>query len=235
MLSLNEFGLFFKHIKVLYVEDDEITLQNMKEILEKLTDHLHVATNGKEALKILENNEIDLIITDIEMPETNGIELIKTIRRDDLITPIVVQTAYSSTDYLYKCANLNIQAYLTKPINFINLKEVLYKILNYINEIKSLNIYLTDDLEYDRLNNELISKKNGNITLTKKEGRFISLLLNNKNRVVNFEEIGDNVWQDYEEVMTQNSLRTLVKNLRKKVGEDIIINLSGIGYKIVVN
>mgnify|MGYP000297770341 CR=1 FL=1 len=219
-------------MKILYIEDDELTLKNMIIILKKFSSEIYPCVDYHEAIKTYENNDIDLIITDIEMPSKSGIDIIKYVREKNDSTPIIVQTAYRSHDYLYECANLNIQAYLYKPITLKDLKEVFEKINNYVQIDDSIQI--DDDIDYKYSSKQLISKKNGIIELTKKELQLFELLLKNRNNVVNFEEIELEIWDVNLEVMTNNSLRTIIKTLRKKIGKEKIANLSGIGYKLII-
>lgn len=235
MLKINQLNQFFKNTKILYVEDDANTLENMKEILSRLTDYLYCANSFDSAVKILNEVKVNLIITDIEMPNKNGIELIKYIRKNDLLIPIIVQTAYKSNEYLYECANLNVQAYLYKPITYLNLKEVFVKISRYLNNVEIVNLPLNNDLEYSFSKNQIINKNGEELKITKKEMELFELLLKNKDRYVTFEEIENTVWDNESKIMTDASLRTLIESLRKKIGKDLIINLSGIGYKIVLN
>jgi DNA-binding response OmpR family regulator len=78
---------------------------------------------------------------------------------------------------------------------------------------------------------KLLSYKQQEIKLTKKEIVFLELLFKNLNRIVTYEEIEEYVWED--SIMTENSIRSLVKNLRKKLPVNLIENLSGMGYKLV--
>ncbi len=76
-----------------------------------------------------------------------------------------------------------------------------------------------------------IKYKDENIILNKKEMMFLEVLISNQTRVVNYEELQNKVWGD--DVMTDSALRSLVRNLRKKLPTDLIFNLSGVGYRLV--
>ena len=97
-----------------------------------------------------------------------------------------------------------------------------------INKIIKLNI--DDNYSYDFDKKELYYK-NGNVILNKKEMRFFEVLIKNQNRVTTYEELQNEVWGD--DIMTDSALRSLVRNLRKKLPTDIIMNLSGLGYRFV--
>ena len=221
-------------MKILYVEDDILTLKNMKIILDKYCTELISCENYKDAIFQYENNDIDLVITDIEMPSKSGIDLIKYIRENNKTIPIVVQTAYRSHDYLFECINLNIQAYLYKPITMPDIKNLFEKINSYMDLEKNRIFFLDEHISYNFLTKQLKSDIEGDIELRKKELLLLELLINNFNNVVTFHQIEREIWESNLEVMTENSLRTIIKTIRKKIGKDKIVNLSGIGYKIIV-
>ena len=221
------------NLQILYVEDNLEVQREVCEILSQFNANIYKASNGCEALEIFKNNHIDLIISDIDMPHMNGIELISSIRQIDKKVAVLMLTAYKTEDYLFECANLNIQAYLLKPISYDKLKEAFKKIIDYLDINKHI-IKIIDNIYYDTLNGIVLNNTN-EIHLNKKEMRLMSLLLDNKNEIVTYKQIENKVWGTYDEVMTSNALRTIIKNLRKKLSNDLIQNISGIGYKLVTS
>ena len=233
MLSTLNLIELLKNISILYIEDDEDTKEVMKNTLSEFSKNIFIASNGEEAMKILRVNEINLIITDIEMPEKNGIEFIREVRSTDLNIPIIVFTAYSTKDYLLECVNLNIQGYIQKPISYQKIKDVLYKVIDYLDIKMESNVKITDEIEYDFSRQDLRNIKTGEaIKINRKELKTIEVLLKNKNYVVTYEQIENYVWKSDNENMSSTALRTIIKNIRKKVTDIPIINVSGIGYKI---
>lgn len=135
-----------KKLRVLYVEDEEDILKFASMVLEDYVEHLYVAKNGREALDILNNTKIDLVITDILMPKMNGIELIREIRKNNKIdTSVIVATAHTETHYLLDCIELRVDGYILKPIDVEELlrcvlRSVLVKI--QASELESKNVLL---------------------------------------------------------------------------------------------
>lgn len=105
-----------KKMNLLYVEDDEDTLQASKIILEDYVGTLFIARDGQEALEIFREHKIDLIMTDILMPKMNGIEMIKIIRQKSSNLPIIITTAHTETHYLLDAIHLKVDRYILKPI-----------------------------------------------------------------------------------------------------------------------
>jgi len=125
-------------LNVLYVEDDAITREALLEFLTEVTKKVYTAEDGKKALKIYEKENIDVLITDIKMPEMNGFELIKKIREKDRDIPVIVTTAYDEVDYLVECIELGVNHFLLKPIETDKLYEILKKIVENLSMQKNL-------------------------------------------------------------------------------------------------
>lgn len=219
-----------KKLKVLFVEDEEIIREKISSSLSYIVGEVVSAQDGLEALEILKNFKPDLIMTDIEMPRVNGIELVKQIRQEDKDVCIMVLTAYTSEKYLLELINLHIEKYIVKPINFDKIIEALNEAKEAIAKIKGLTESLPKEYMYDWNTKELTHSTNP-IKLTKKEIDFLELLLENGRNLTSYEQLQNVVWQD--SVMTDNALRSMVRNLRKKLPKDFIENLSGIGYRLV--
>lgn len=220
---------------ILIVEDDPLSLEVMKEILEDYFQDIYTAGDGLEALEVFEKNSIDVILCDINMPRMDGLETIKNIRKSNYTVPIIIISALSDRDLLLKASNLNIQGYVLKPVAFDQMMEILNKVVLHQNQGKeSIELIQLDDLILlDTINYKILANNNA-VTLTKKEMQFLELLLEKKGSVVPYELIEQVIWYDNGEAMSSSSLRTLVKNVRKKlVKEDIIHNISKVGYKIL--
>ncbi len=113
-------------LKLLFVEDEEDLLSIITDALTKLEANFLTANNGLEALTLLENNpDIDAIITDINMPIMNGLEMIKNIIDQDVNIPIIVMSAHTETEYITKAKEYGVSEYLLKPFDFIKFIELI--------------------------------------------------------------------------------------------------------------
>lgn len=216
-------------IKVLYVEDDDIARENGIEYLENYFENIYEARDALSALKLYEKEEPDIIITDIEMPKLNGLEFIKRVRQKDKKTQVIVLTAHSHKEYLFKAIELGLVKYLIKPIKEKELEEALSLCIESIENDSSNIINLDDNSTFDIFNKILLINEEI-VKLRTKELDLLVLLLKNKNRYVTYEEIENYVWQDSS--MSKDALKTVMKNLKSKLPKDLISNLSGTGYKI---
>jgi DNA-binding response OmpR family regulator len=211
---------------VLYIEDDLVFQQNIVEILNNFFKKIITARDGDEAydIYISNQNEIDLIITDINMPNTNGILFSKIIRKFDKNLPIIIVSAYTETDYLLDSIDLNIITYIIKPFTTQKIIKLLDKLLEYFR----LNNYfiINEHIKLNYEGKELIVN-NDSIKLTKKESLFLRLLF--QNNIVSYEMMYDYLW-DGTKPPTINAIKSFIKKLKKKLPYDLIKNQHGIGY-----
>ena len=220
---------YYKNIKILYVEDDEIARENGIEYLENYFELIYDASDAIKALQLYEKYKPDIIITDIQMPKLNGLEFVKRIRQKDKKTQIIIITAFCDKDYLMKAIELQLVKYLVKPVREKEFEEALFLCINALEKDETNIIQLDEITFFDTFNKNLISN-NEIVKLRVKELVFLELLIKNKNRYVSYEEIENYVWND--NVMTKDAIKTLVKNIKTKIPKDLILNLTNSGYKI---
>ena len=214
---------------LLFVEDESMIRRIAVSFLRPYFLEIHEAEDGVEALELYNKHKPDLIITDIEMPNMDGITLCKEIRKVDKITPIVITTAYTNTEYLLEAVSLNLIKYLVKPIEEEPLFESLRFCFEHIEEQNPSMIKLSKTHTFDVLNHTLI--ENGKlITLTESQYKLLSILIKNQGRIVSYEEIENFVW--FDKVMSSDALRSLVRDVRKLIGKEAIANISKYGYRI---
>ena len=132
MEKLHELIALAKGLRVLYVEDDETLRIETSKIIERIFDKVDVANNGDDGLESFKRVGHDLVITDIEMPYSNGIEMSRGIRQLNQETPIVVLSAYSNADYFMEAISIGVDYYILKPIKMPNLVDTLFSAVKRI-------------------------------------------------------------------------------------------------------
>ena len=227
---MNTFLEKLQTLTILYAEDEEGIRKNIADSLSYYAKEIFEASNGQEAFEIYEEKQPDIILSDIHMPILNGIDLVKKIRESNRTVPIVMITAHTDKKYLMEAVELHMEKYIVKPIDLDELLKVLEKCVDVIDVNQHVRLTVDEDYVYDYDRKEL-KYQDKVIILNKKEMTFLELLISNQNRVVTYDELQEVVWGD--DVMTDSALRSLVRNLRKKLPTDMIFNLSGVGYRLV--
>lgn len=220
----------FNDFNILYIEDDDgVRVVNLR-ILKRMFKDVFEASDGLEGYNLYLKEKPDIILTDIKMPKMDGIELAKKIREKDEKVKIIISTAFSDEKYLLDAVELKLERYLVKPLTKRNLIPALQKAVLNIKKEKKL---FFDDNFYYNFSNELFYQNDNEIEMTKKELYFLRLLTKNRNIIVTYNMIEQEVWED--EYMSKNSLRTTVGFLRKKLPKNIIKNISNMGYKLKID
>jgi len=135
-----------KTITILYVEDDDLIRTQTFNVFEKLFKNIFVAVDGEDGLTQYKKfqNEIDIVVTDINMPKLNGLEMVEKINDIKLNIPVIVTTAHTDSSFLMNAININVDKYIAKPF-----------------QIKELTIAIVESvLKYRRINNMETLAKN---------------------------------------------------------------------------
>ncbi|HED8231493.1 TPA: response regulator transcription factor [Campylobacter jejuni] len=220
-----------KELIILVVEDEVKARESMINILSERFSKVIGAQNGDEGLKKFKKFRPDLVITDIAMPIMDGLDMAREIKEISDDVPIVVLSAYSEKERLLRSIDIGIDKYLIKPVDI----EELFKVLDYLIGEKieaNMLVKISEEYQFNKTKRTLIYS-GGEIVLTKKELAFISLLLKQPGALVLHEDIKKNVWIG--EHVSDTAVRTFIKRVRDKAGEDFIKNVPSLGYKININ
>ncbi|HEF6094435.1 TPA: response regulator transcription factor [Campylobacter jejuni] len=220
-----------KELIILVVEDEVKARESMINILSERFSKVIGAQNGDEGLKKFKKFKPDLVITDIAMPIMDGLDMAREIKEISDDVPIVVLSAYSEKERLLRSIDIGIDKYLIKSVDI----EELFKVLDYLIGEKieaNMLVKISEEYQFNKTKRTLIYS-GGEIVLTKKELAFISLLLKQPGALVLHEDIKKNVWIG--EYVSDTAVRTFIKRVRDKVGEDFIKNVPSLGYKININ
>ncbi len=220
--------LLLKNKSVLFAEDDEIIKAQLTEVLEMLFNKVYTATNGQEAYNIYKETTPDIIISDIKMPTMDGLNLSEMVRKSDYDTPIILVTSFTEQELLLHAANLSIDGYIIKPVKLDILIDTVKKAFKRIRNVQEI-IPLSESLLFHMGTQELY-KNNTVIQLGLKELELLKLLIANQFKTVSKEEISETLWPF--ESTSESSIKNLVLRIRKKVQEDIIISVRGVGYRL---
>ncbi|MCY6960044.1 Na-translocating system protein MpsC family protein [Clostridium brassicae] len=142
--------LIMNSIKVLYVEDEEVTRIITKKILKKIVGKIFIAKDGQEGLELFKKYKPEIVVTDLRMPILDGIDMIKNIRQFNQECGIIINTEVEDIDYILKSVDIGIDKYIVKPIEEKEIVEALRKVLFKVIQRKKANGNLYEILKIDK-------------------------------------------------------------------------------------
>ncbi|QOP40363.1 response regulator transcription factor [Sulfurimonas marina] len=216
-----------KHRSRILVIDDEATCNfKLCTYLKGKFKEVYSASSGEEGWQMYLNYLPDVIISDINMPNINGTELVSKIRKIDKECFIILMTAYSDEQSIETIANLQINSYFIKPMTSEKLSKLVNNIYTNERKLSMSCVAINDTYWYDALS-KTVKSENMEIKLNNREITVLEILLENQNRVVTYEMfnflISDNV-------TTDNAIRILIGRLRKKIPSINIESVYKVGY-----
>ena len=220
-----------KSLKVLFVSKEEEISQRELDILNIFFHKIILTHNAEKALNLFSSQHPDVIITDIELLNSNGIELCKTIRKSNPNIPIIILSKNKSENYLFQVIRLQVIDFVVRPLKSENLIFALNQTAKHIVNHGNITIKLSNDFIYNYKEKHIKRGDSEIEKLTKNEFRLLELLIANKHRTISKEEIIDTLWGNEE--ITESAFKSLFSRLRHKIGKECIKNSFGIGYQLV--
>ena len=217
-----------KNLTVLLVENNSDSRKIIYDILIDNFEKVITAQNGDEGLKKFKKYNPNMVITDVFMPIIDGLDMAKCIKEISKDTPIIILSTHCEKETLLKAIDVGIDKFLIKPIIPGDFLETIENVAK--NKIETTNIIkIGNGYSFNKIKRVLI-REGVEISLTKKELAFVSLLIKRFGTLVLHDEIKSVVWVG--ESVTEAAIRTFVKRVRDKVGSSFIKNVPGLGYKI---
>lgn len=219
-------------MNILLVEDDLRVSELIKRGLDEQGFNTTQAYDGLTGKKLILTQEFNLLITDIILPEINGLDLCKEVRNLKPELPILMLTALGTTDDKIEGFDAGADDYLVKPFEMRELVARIKAILKRSLKNKSGIILRFSDLEMN-LKTKIVKRNNKELNLTLKEFKLLEFLLQNQERVISRKEIAEKVWNTHFDTGT-NFIDVYINYLRKKVDKEfdnkLIHTKSGMGF-----
>lgn len=232
--NLEFFKNINKHFTTLYVEDNSILRQQTTKMLKTLLPNVITSSNGKEGINLYQKHknsenlkDIDLIITDIEMPYKNGLEMISQIRQLDIKVPIVIFSAYDKSDYFLEAIKIGVDGYILKPYTLEYLANILstsIKKCQKQNMIHFENSYSWCEFSKNLIQHDEIVK------ISKNEIKLISFLASLNKSIKSSESIENYIFDDF--ISNNKRVRGLISRFNAKLETNIIESVYAQGYKL---
>lgn len=219
--------------KVLLIEDDPTITDFMEVVLAKEHYHVTIATTGMEALHVFQEDSFDLILLDLGLPDIDGIELLKIIRKR-LATPLIVISARNNEHEKVKALDLGADDYVTKPFGMNELLARIRTAFRHRKQEELPSVITNGELTFDT-ESQLLTKAGEPIHLTKNEYRILLVLFQHLGKVVTYRVLTSEVWGPYG--TDSQVLRVNMSNIRKKIEKNTIrpeylITEIGVGYRL---
>ena len=223
-------------MKILIIEDEYSLADAIRETLEKEHFDVMIAPNGQSGEEEALTNLYDLILLDIMLPKKNGFEVLKTLQKEKIKTPVIILTAKSEIyDKLNGLEN-GAQDYITKPFHMKELVARVKIILKRSINIEDTNVLSFGDLTLNLSLGKLFCNKK-EVLINGKELNLMEMLLINKEQIVEKETMTDKIW-GYDNDAEYNNVEVYISFLRKKLNllksKVKIVTVRGIGYKLEV-
>jgi len=223
--------------KILIVDDEVHIVELIKYNLENNGYRAYTAYDGREALKLIDEKDMDLIILDLMLPEVDGLEVCKTVRKRETKgdIPIIMLTAKGEEFDKVLGLELGADDYITKPFSVRELMARVKAILRRaVSDDEENDIIKIGSLSIDIGKHEVLKGEN-KLDLTLKEFDLLKLLVNNKGKVLTRDSLLDRIW-GYEYYGETRTVDVHVRHLRQKIEDDdknpvFIETIRGIGYR----
>lgn len=216
--------------RLLLLEDDTNLNETVCEFLESKGYEVMAVFDGEEAEDAMFEHHFDLFLLDVNVPSLSGFDLLSKVRKEGNTTPAIFLTSLNAIENVEEGYESGCDDYVRKPFA---LKELLFRIESilkreFFHSPKS-TLSLSESVVFDTNTNTLLVD-NQPVQLQKKEAILLKLFLQKPNEIITHAFIMSHVWE-YEEEGSDDALRTYIKNLRKIIGKDRIVNLKKLGYK----
>lgn len=217
--------------RILLVDDEEDILEFLSYNLRKEGYKIKTASNGKSALKILEKFNPDLIILDVMMPETDGIEVCENIRKNEKNDDVLILFLTARSEDYSELAGFSAGAddYITKPIKPKLLVSRVNAILKRKRKTNETNSPISiGEININKSTHKLLYSDK-EIYLARKEFNLLYLLMTIPGKVFTREEIITKIWKDA--IVGDRTIDVHIRKIREKIGSNHIKTVKGIGYK----
>lgn len=219
-------------IKVLLVEDNNAIILGLEYLFKEEGFEYSIVKNKRATLNILDKETFDVVLLDVSLPDGNGFDICKYIKKKKNI-PVIFLTAKDEEKDVVMGFDLGADDYIIKP--FRN-RELVSRIKNVLRRKNNLDNCL--QIKNIKINTETgkVYKDEEEITLTKLEYKILVNLFSNRNKLITREEILNDIWDIAGNFVEDNTLTVYIKRIREKIGDKegkIIETVRGIGYRVI--
>lgn len=215
-------------MKILLLEDDIMLNKAITQYLQSTGHAVISVMDGNQCVETLKNEKFDLLVFDINVPDTNGLTILEDLHKQKRMVPTIFISALIDIEDITRAFDIGCHDYLKKPFHLKELTLRINKILQ-TRQVPQEHKRLSKSYSYDSKNMILLFNNEPQI-LPKRQIQIIDLLAANRSLVCNYDMFRDYVWND--DYIDNATIRAEVNRVKKVLKEDFIINIRGIGYMV---
>lgn len=234
MNDLKRLQQITKNLNVLYVEDDHALREKTAQVFSQLFKRVDTAEDGQKGLEQYEeyvldhNTYYDIVISDIQMPRLNGIRLSRRLLEIRSNQKIIITSAHNDKEYLIELINIGVSGFLEKPLQIQQMVEIIANVVSSLNTAN--NIDLGNGYRFDGTL-KILFLNSERIDLSDHEIKLLDLLTSNTNQSFSAIDIFNHIhYDDPSKDYSEDSIKSLIKRLRKKLPDGLILNTPKLGY-----
>jgi DNA-binding response OmpR family regulator len=212
---------------LLLLEDDLILQEIIAEYLQEQGYVVDTYLDGEKALNAAMTKQYDMLLLDVNVPEIDGFEMLAYLREIKNSTPVIFITSLSGIKSLQRGFELGANDYLKKPFE---LAELHIRITHQLHAMEHEKVLIVGPFHFYP-ENQTLKKGEMQIALKQKEVQILQYFLRKQGTIISLEELIENIWMG-ENRPTYATIRTYIKNLRKALGSEAIVNIKGSGYRL---
>lgn len=219
-----------KRLQILYVEDDVVVRNELEQLLSGFFSKVFTAGDGREGLEIFQENkdDIDIILTDINMPLLNGIEMVKYIRDEAANIPVFITTAHSDSEFLSESIKLKVQDYIVKPVDIRDLLKKMNELANSMYQDSMIEQQTKELEQYKEIidSNNIVVKTDIHMNITYVNDLFCQItgydkdeLLGEEFKILKHPDSSNDIYTNmYAKVLNNKPWHGVLKNITKEHG-----------------
>jgi DNA-binding response OmpR family regulator len=222
------------NIEILLLEDDFTLSSIIEEYLDEQGYSVTCVYDGATAMDYGYEKSFDLFLFDVKVPYHNGFDVLRELRQNNKKAPTIFITSLNTIDDLSTAYEAGCDDYLKKPFELKELGLRIHALLKRSSPLSTDKpLPITKEISFDSKLGKLHTD-GGEIILPRKEAKILKILLSYSNQIISSKTFIESAW-DFDEEASEESLRTHIKNLRKHLGKETILNIRGQGYQIVLS
>lgn len=222
-------------MRALIVEDEPLLIEELEQCLQEEKFNVDAVTNFQMADDLIAGEQYDLVLLDLGLPDGDGIDLLKTIKKFNEETAVIIITARGETEDKVKGLELGSDDYLSKPFPLAELRARIHAVMRRKFKI-STNLIVIGSLKVN-LDHMEVKIQDEAVDVTETEYKILRYLVLNKNKTITRISLAEHIWGNkIDDRFSLDFMNSHIKNLRKKMAhagvENIITTVYGVGYKL---